>query len=117
MKLFAVASVCLAFLLTCTRGVALAGAFDGPTKQSETVLEGKTDVFRIRFVGGKRAVVRAKAGQSDIDLFIYDAHDVLVASATEAVLSCNWTPAATDEFTIKVVNNEKRDVDYKLETN
>ena len=117
MKFFPLVTVCVALFLSCIGGAAIAGALDGPTKQAETVLEGKTDVYRIRFAGGKRAVVRAKAGNSDVDLFIYDARDTLVASATNAVLSCAWTPGATDEFTIKIVNNEKRDVDYKLETN
>lgn len=99
--------------------VAFAGAVDGPTKQSETVAEGKIDVYRIRFTGGQKATVRAKTQGDDIDLFIYDTHDNLVVKDDEKHLAsvCTWTPTETDEYKIKIVNNEKHDVDYKLETN
>lgn len=119
MKQFKLAGAFFALLVACCVGVniAFAGAVDGPTKQNETVEEGKTDVYRIRFKAGEKAVVRTKV-RGDIDLFIYDSHDTLVVKDTDnAQPVCVWTPKTADEFKIKVVNNEGHSVDYKLETN
>lgn len=107
------------FALSVVGAAAFAGAVDGPTNQSETVAQGKIDVYRVRFTGGQKATVRAKTQGDDIDLFVYDSHDNLVAKDEEKrlVSVCAWTPKDTEEYKIKIVNNEKHDVDYKLETN
>ena len=117
MKISKIAALC--GMLSVIGGAAFAGAVDGPTDHDDTVEEGKTDVYRIRFTGGKQAIVRAKAHGDDIDLFVYDTHDNLVEKDTDDddVPVCIWTPKWTGQFKVKIINNEKHDVDYKLETN
>lgn len=104
--------------LSILGAAAFAGAVDGPTRVADTVAEGKIDVYRVSFTAGQKATVRAKVHGADIELSVYDSHDVLVQKdSTRDVLVCTWTPKATEEFKIKIVNNEKHSVDYKLETN
>ncbi|RYX82352.1 hypothetical protein EON83_19845 [bacterium] len=104
--------------LSIIGGVSFAGAIDGPTSLSDTVQQGKIDVYRINFAGGKKATARAKAA-GKIALFVYDSHDALVGKdeGETGTVTFTWTPKETEEFKIKVVNNEKSDVAYKLETN
>jgi hypothetical protein len=109
----------LCCVLAASSMVAFAGAVEGPTNLEETVKPGKIDVYRVNFTGGKKASAKAKSSSGDIDLYVYDAQDVLVEKdegKSEASV-CAWTPKMTGQFKIKVVNNESHDVDYKLETN
>ncbi len=117
MNLFKISTLGVA--LSLVAGAAFAGAVDGPTDHDDTVLEGKTDVYRVRFKAGEKAIVRAKAHGDDIDLYIYDTHDNLIEkdAGDDDVPVCIWTPKWTGEFKIKIVNNERHSVDYKLETN
>ncbi|BCM93091.1 hypothetical protein IAD21_04979 [Abditibacteriota bacterium] len=111
--------IALCGVLSILGGAAFAGAVEGPTDHDDTVEEGKIDVYRIRFTGGEKAMVRAKAHGDDIDLYIYDTHDNLIEKDVDDddVPVCIWTPKWTGEFKVKIVNNESRSVDYKLETN
>ncbi len=90
-----------------------------PLNHDDTVKQGHSDSYKVRFKGGERAIVRAKAHGDDIDLMIYDSHDNLVEKdvAKDDVPVCVWTPKWTGQFTIKVINNENRDVDYTLTSN
>ena len=101
--------------------LALAGAVSGAHDHSDTVKEGMRDVYHIVFTGGENARVEAKSADKsdDIDLYIYDSDNNLV---TKDVLNdgdpiCSWTPSDKAEYTIKIVNNEKHSVDYRLTTN
>ncbi len=123
-RIFCGVLLALGCSLTFGSRAVLAGALSDtgeatPLNHDDTVQQGHTDVYKVRFEGGERAMVRAKAHGDDIDLMIYDAHGNLVEKDIDKddVPVCVWTPRWTGQFTIKVINNEDRDVDYKLDSN
>jgi len=66
-----------------------------------------TDSFRYKFYASSRAtVVVSGDGDTDLDLYIYDASGNLIVSDTDYSddCVCTWTPAWTGAFTIKVKN-------------
>lgn len=87
----------------------------GTQSWSETVGGGRTDVYKIGFVGGEDAGVAVSSdGNSDIDLYVYDENDNLVCKSESYgdKESCTWNPRWTGMFKIKIKNTESYDVDY-----
>ena len=96
------------------------GRAGGAARHIDTVLAGKTDMYRVTFRGGESARVAAVAdGNQDIDIHIYDENGNFITKddAFDSTPICAWTPKWTGEFTIKVKNNEKSSVRYILMTN
>ena len=95
---------------------ALAERIGGPFRTVDTVLEDYTDVYRLRFAGGRLAQI---AAAGDIDIFVYDASGRLVAKDD----LYDWEPAVqfyprgTQTYTVRVVNEAAYDVDYAIATN
>lgn len=83
------------------------GRSNGPGQVSERVLAGDTDTYTIRFDGGESAgVVVVGDGDTDLDLYVYDENGNLVCKdddRTDTML-CEWTPAWTGDFTVKIKN-------------
>lgn len=77
---------------------------------SETIRAGATDSYTIEFRGGELALAMVTGdGDTDLDLFIYDAEGNLVDSDTDDVdeCLCSWVPARTAPYTIIVKNYGK----------
>lgn len=83
------------------------GAVGGPKGQEDRVY-GKTFVgYRVKFWANELAEVCVSGdGDTDLDLYIYDENDHLIASDTDYTddCVCRWIPAWTGTFYVKVVN-------------
>lgn len=91
------------------------GPIDGPKMTTERVKAHSTDVYRVTFVGGELAEVLIYGdGDNDLDLYIYDENGNLVDSDIDYTdkCFCQWVPAWTGVFVIKVVNRGDVYSDY-----
>lgn len=86
----------------------------GTQAWSETVIGGRTDVYKIGFVGGEDAGVSISGDEGDVDLYVYDENDNLICKSETygSKESCTWNPRWTGMFKIKVMNRESYDIDY-----
>lgn len=85
-----------------TRGI-IGGRRSGVFK----VQANATDVFHYKFYANSRATVIVSGdGDTDLDLYVYDANGNLIASDIDYSddCVCVWTPAWTGSFSIKVKN-------------
>jgi len=84
----------------------------------QNVLRGKTDIYLVRFCGGKEARVFA-VGDGDIDIKVYDSNGLLVDmnDLVDIKPVCSWVPRYTQTYTIQVINRSRRTVDYVIGTN
>lgn len=90
-----------------TSSGATRGAVGGP-RYSEDRVYGKDYVdFQCKFWANELAeVVVIGDGDTDLDLYIYDASGNLIASDTDYTddCICRWVPAWTGSFTIRIMN-------------
>lgn len=98
----------------------LAGAVGGPKYGEYRLSANRYRNFTVSFHAGQTArVVISGDGDTDLDLYVYDAFGNLVASDDDNLDDCivSWTPRWTGRFTIKVVNRGIVYNDFVLATN
>ncbi len=96
------------------------GAVGGPKSAHERVLANSTDIYNIRFVGGRFAEVAVIGdGDTDLDLYVYDENGNLIVSDVDYTDNCyvSWNPIWTGNFKIKIVNRGGVYNRYVLMTN
>lgn len=98
----------LILLATLIPSIALADPTMGPATHRDVVSPGEVDQHYIYLNGREttRFVVQGD-GDGDIDCFIFDDNDRLVARDSDQFDNCliDVTPRYTAQFSIKVVNN------------
>ncbi len=88
-------------------GHTIAGAPGGERMTVDSVLPGKIDAFKVTFKGGELAkVVLIGSGTTDLDLYIVDADDKIVARSEGAgdTEKVEFYPLLTGEYKILVKN-------------
>lgn len=83
------------------------GRFEGPARHADNVPPRATDTYEVTFKGGQVAEVAILGdGDNDLDLFVYDVHDNLIAKDTDNSDKCyvSWTPKRRDVFKIHIKN-------------
>lgn len=96
------------------------GRTSGPASHLDTVLAGRTDVYRQSFEGGKFAEVAVSGdGDTDLDLYIYDENGNHICSDADwsDQAYCSWHPQWTGSFRIEVRNLGGVYNEYMLLTN
>ncbi len=97
------------------------GVASGPVYSLVEIRGGGTDEYAaLPFSGGAYAEVYIEGkGDSDLNLFIYDAQDRLVCSDTDIsdIAYCGWRPASTSAFRVEVRNRGDQTNQYALITN
>lgn len=89
-------------------GAATMGRVQGPAADIKRVEARSRHVYRERFRGEQLArVVIIGDGDTDLDLFVYDANGNLIRSDIRVTdfVHVEWTPRWTGEFRIEVVNH------------
>jgi hypothetical protein len=117
MKLRAIGA--FAMVVFCS-AAAEAGAVGGPKETTDTVLPFRTDVFTIKFESDELAVVTIRGdGSTDLDFYVYDSNDNLVAKDDDSTDLCRmvWSPTWTGYFKIKIVNRGSEENRYRIITN
>ena len=83
------------------------GNINGPSRDYSSV-NGKSHVdYTASFVAGELAEVLVSGdGDTDLDLYVYDSNNNLIASDTDYSDDCyvRWVPAWTGRYTIRIVN-------------
>ena len=100
--------------------VAWAGAVGGAKHKRDTVLAGQSDLFTIVFEGEEPARINVTGDHSsDLDCYVYDNKNNLVASDDDATDACNlrWTPSWTGKFKLKITNRGSSANEYVVQTN
>lgn len=103
-----------------TGATVFAGASGGPKESKTSVKANGTDRFEVSFNGGEMAQVTvAGDGDTDLDLYVYDANGNLVAKddGSSDNCTCRWYPRWDGKFTIKVVNRGDVYNVYEIKTN
>jgi hypothetical protein len=101
--------------LTATRG-----AVGGPKQGRHMVNAGSTDQFSLNFTAGRLAEILVSGdGDTDLDLYVYDSNNNLIASSEDYTDDCyvSWVPRWTGKFTIKVINRGSVYNRYVIVTN
>jgi hypothetical protein len=83
------------------------GRDGGPARARSIVNTRSTDVYRLNFRGGERAVVLVSGdGDSDLDLFVFDENNNLVCKDDDETddMVCAWTPRWTGQFRVEIRN-------------
>lgn len=83
------------------------GALNGPRYTREVVKGNGTDTYQVSFIANYLAEVAVSGdGDTDLDLYVYDSNDNLIARDIDYSDDCYvcWVPKWTGRFTIKVVN-------------
>lgn len=96
------------------------GAVGGESYTVERVKAKGTDVYKVKFRANELAVVTVIGdGDTDLDLYVYDANGNLIDSDTDYTDNCvcTWEPRWTGTFTIKVVNRGNVYNRYVIATN
>ncbi|MCO6381154.1 hypothetical protein GTH22_00340 [Oceanicola sp. 502str15] len=97
------------------------GVSTGPVYSISRLAAKKTDTYPpLPYDGGKYAEVYVEGGgDSDLNLYVYDAKGRLVCSDTDIsdVAYCGWRPATSEKFTVKVENKGAGTNRYSLMTN
>jgi hypothetical protein len=96
------------------------GAVGGAKYASSRVHSGQTDEYVVRFWGGETAAVYVSGdGDTDLDLYIYDASGKLVTSdidySDECV--CIWKPRSTASYKVRIKNRGDVYNAYTIVTN
>jgi hypothetical protein len=97
-----------------------AGAVGGPKVLHTAVLARSTDVYHVSFRAGEMAVVTVIGdGDTDLDLYVYDAFGNLVGSDEDLTDTCvvSFLPPRTGVYTIRVVNRGNVYNNYTITTN
>jgi hypothetical protein len=88
-----------------------------PAAQFEIIGPYQTDVFPlIGFAGELNRIVVRGGSQTDLDLFVYDENDNLIASDTDSTSLCivSWVPRWSGPFTVRVVNRGRFSNGYTI---
>ncbi len=96
------------------------GRVGGPMRTNDRVLGGYTDTWKIQFRGGETAYVCVIGdGDTDLDLFVYDANGNFITSDTDSSDYCvvSFTPRWTGTFYIKIKNLGRVYNNYTIITN
>ncbi|SIO05936.1 hypothetical protein [Vannielia litorea] len=97
------------------------GVSTGPVYSISRLAARKTDTYPpLPYDGGEYAEVYVEGGgDSDLNLYVYDAKGRLVCSDTDKsdVAYCGWRPATSEAFTVKVENKGAGTNRYSLMTN
>ncbi len=120
MKVLAACAMAVVLLGGLAGGIMEAGVVGGPKRISDRIKGYATDAYELDFQGGEQAIVELRGdGDTDLDLYVYDANGQLVASDTRRTDQClaTWTPRATGTFTVKVKNLGSIHNRYVLRTN
>jgi hypothetical protein len=99
---------------------ALAGAVGGPKYGRYRVGAHSSRTFTVSFYGGETGRVAVSGdGDTDLDLYVYDALGNLIAADEDETDDCvvSWVPRWTGSFTIKVVNRGDVYNDFVIATN
>ena len=83
------------------------GAVGGPKGQRDRVYGKDVNSYQVKFWASELAEVCVSGdGDTDLDLYVYDANGNLIGSDTDYTDECvvRWVPAWTGTFIIKVVN-------------
>ncbi|MEP2530335.1 hypothetical protein [Shimia sp.] len=97
------------------------GVSDGPVYSVAIIGAGGTDEYEsLPFTGGDYAEIYVEGkGNTDLNLYVYDAQGRLVCSDTDIsdIAYCGWRPATTSGFRIEVRNKGDANNQYALITN
>ncbi|MBR6017964.1 MAG: hypothetical protein IK073_05035 [Paludibacteraceae bacterium] len=96
------------------------GAVNGPIEHYDRILARDYDLYYIPFRAGEIAEVAVIGdGDTDLDLYVYDANGNLIVSDTSYSGNCyvSFLPYVTSNFTIKIVNRGNVYNNYVLLTN
>jgi hypothetical protein len=95
-----------------------AGAAGGPKIDRFTVPSRSVVRYAVTFSAGESARVWA-VGQGDLDIEVYDENGALIAcdDDEDGQPVVAFMPQSAGPFTIRVINNEHRSVDYVVRTN
>jgi hypothetical protein len=96
------------------------GRVGGSVVISEVVKAYDTDIYSIEFYGTESARIAVKGdGDTDLDLYIYDANGYLIASDADYTDGCfvQFTPKWTGRFSIRIKNRGSVYNRYALATN
>lgn len=88
-----------------------------PNAKEAQVAGHSADVYNVKFRDGESAIVAMTSdGDTDLDLYVYDEKGNLICQDTDCTDSpiCEWTPARTGLFRIKVVNRGNVFSTYEL---
>ncbi len=83
------------------------GAVGGPCADNDVVYGKDVNTYTVKFWANELAQVGVSGnGNTDLDLYVYDANGNLIGSDTDYSDDClvRWVPAWTGTFVIKVVN-------------
>jgi hypothetical protein len=96
------------------------GALGGPREGWYSVKARSTDTFQLAFTTNRLAeIVVSGDGDTDLDLYVYDANGNLIAYDEDYSDDCyvSWVPAWTGAFTIQIVNRGRVHNRYVIATN
>ena len=103
-----------------SKGGSTRGAVGGPKGQRDRILAKDVNSYVVKFWANELAEVCVSGdGDTDLDLYVYDANGNLIGSDTDYTDDCvvRWVPAWTGSFTIKVVNRGMVYNDFSIWTN
>lgn len=96
------------------------GATGGPRYDVTTVNGNSYNTYRIVFNAGETAIATVIGdGDTDLDLYIYDANGNLIDKDDDYTDNCvcTWVPRWTGTFTIKIINRGRVYNRYVMRTN
>jgi hypothetical protein len=96
------------------------GAVGGPKRGQSSVNARGTDQYTIAFTAGRLAEILVSGdGDTDLDLYVYDSNNNLIASSEDYSDDCyvSWVPRWTGNFIIKIVNRGSVFNRYVIVTN
>jgi hypothetical protein len=96
------------------------GAVGGPREGFNSVYARSTDTYQLAFRAGQLAeIIVCGDGDTDLDLYVYDAYGNLAAYSDDYYDDCfvSWVPSWTGSYTIKVVNRGRVHNRYIIVTN
>lgn len=103
----------------CLSSVAVAGNTSGPATRFGNVAPRGSDNYSVTLRGGEEATILVKGdGQSDIDCYLEDENENVVARDIDKTDSCllTMTPKWTGTFRVEVRNMGKVSSHYVIQT-
>lgn len=96
------------------------GRVGGPGEKYAFVWGNGTEYYTVNFIEGQLAEIVVRGdGDTDLDLYVYDSNDHLIAQDADYTDRCyvSWVPLWTGRFTVKIVNRGPVSNNYRLLTN